>query len=97
MSTSIVSTDLVAMGDVRWRQRVRVRGQVRSTRVQPWGGDVPSLECTVVDETGGLTVVFLGRSKVGGVVLGAILEAEGMVAESRERLVMINPVYRLVS
>ncbi|MBV8160339.1 MAG: DNA-binding protein, partial [Acidimicrobiia bacterium] len=43
-----------------WRSRARVAGRVRSLRVQPWAG-VPTLEGTLVDDTGGISVVFLGR------------------------------------
>jgi hypothetical protein len=82
------------MGDVRWRQRVRVRGQVRSMRVRPGGEGVGTLEVTVMDDTGGLTLVFLGRRKIAALELGTVLEAEGMVGENRERLVILNPVYR---
>ena len=90
------STDeITPIGDVRWRDRVRVSGRVRSMRVQPWSG-VGSLECTIVDETGGLTLVFLGRSSIGGIRLGTQLVAEGTVAASRDRLAILNPVYDLV-
>ena len=65
-----------------WRTRARIRGHVRSMRVQPWG-DVASLECVVVDETGGILLVFLGRRKVAGIELGRELVAEGMVGQSR--------------
>ncbi len=85
------------IGDVRWRQRVRVRGHVRSMRVRPWAEGVSTLEATLVDETGGVTLVFLGRTKILGLSLGRELEAEGMVGENRERLVILNPVYELVA
>jgi hypothetical protein len=57
---------------------------------------VGALELTLVDDTGGLTVVFLGRTRIGGIGLGTRLEVEGMVGESRERLVLLNPVYRIL-
>jgi hypothetical protein len=84
------------IGEARWRQRIAVEGHVRSMRVRPWAGEVGALELTLVDETGGLTVVFLGRTRIGGIGLGARMEVEGMVGESGERLVILNPVYRLV-
>jgi hypothetical protein len=84
------------IAEARWRRRIAVEGQVRSMRVRPWAGEVGALELTVVDDTGGLTVVFLGRTKVGGIALGTRLQVEGMVGESRERLVILNPVYRLL-
>ena len=87
--------DQVPIAEVRWRQRVVVRGTVRSMRVRPWAEGVSTLEATLVDETGGVTLVFLGRKRIAGLRLGTALEAEGMVGENRGRLVIINPVYRL--
>lgn len=93
--TDLLSPETMPIRDVRWRDRVRVAGRMRSMRVQPWSG-VPSLECTIVDDTGGLTLVFLGRSSIGGIRLGTRLVAEGMISESRARLVILNPVYELL-
>ena len=86
----------VAIGSISWRQRVRVRGKVRSLRVQPWEGGVATLECTIVDDTGGLVVIFMGRRRIGGVSLGAAMEIEGMVIENRGRLAVMNPAYTLL-
>jgi hypothetical protein len=85
------------IGQVRWRQRVVVEGQVRSMRVRPWGDGISTLEATLVDDTGGITLVFLGRHHIAGVALGGRLVAEGMVGENRERLVILNPVYWLLT
>src|SRR3954452_2107516 len=77
----VVATDarcIVAIGDVQWRQHVCVTGKVRSVRVQPWAG-VATLECTLIDATGGLSVVFLGRRRVAGIHPGSRLTVEGMV------------------
>jgi hypothetical protein len=84
------------IGSVTWRRRARVRGTVRAMRLQPWAEGVVSLELTLDDPTGGLTVVFLGRRAVPGIELGRELEVEGMVSESRNRLVILNPIYRLL-
>ncbi len=62
---------------------------------QPWEG-VTTLECTLVDETGGLTVIFMGRQRIGGVNLGARLEVAGTVIESRGHLALMNPEYTLL-
>jgi DNA/RNA endonuclease YhcR with UshA esterase domain len=67
---------------------------VRAERVEPLAG-TPSLECTLVDETGGVCVVFLGRRRVEGVQIGASVTVEGMVIEHRGRLAIVNPVYEL--
>jgi RecJ-like exonuclease len=65
-------------------------------RVQPWGG-VPTVECTVVDESGGVIVVFLGRRAVPGIGLGRRMAVEGMVGERRGHLAILNPDYELLA
>jgi hypothetical protein len=83
-----------AIGEVRCRQRVKVHGRVQSIRVEPLGGS-PSLECTVVDETGGLSVVFFGRRQIEGIAIGAVVTVEGMAIDHHGRLAIVNPVYEL--
>jgi hypothetical protein len=82
------------IGGVEWRQRVRVTGRIEAIRVQPLAGS-PVLECTLVDETGGISLVFLGRRSIAGLDIGATLTAEGMVIDQRGRLAIINPLYQL--
>ena len=84
------------IGDCRWRERVRVEGRIRALRVQPWEGGMATLEVTVVDETGGIVAVFMGRQQLAGVRLGAHVELEGMVVESRAQLAIMNPEYTLL-
>jgi hypothetical protein len=69
---------------------------VRSLRVQPWSG-IQTVECVLVDDTGGLSVVFLGRRAVPGITLGRTMEVEGMVGQHRGYLAMINPRYELIA
>ncbi len=78
------------------RQRVRVAGRVRSMTVQPWG-DVPALECVVADDSGRLTVAFLGRREIAGIEPGTRVVVEGTVGERRGQLTMINPSYELLA
>ena len=82
----------VPIADVRFRERARVSGRVRSVRIQPWAG-VATLECTLVDETGGLLVVFLGRREVAGLHCGTRLVVEGMVGERHGCFAILNPDY----
>ena len=56
----------------------------------------PSLECTLVDATGQLLVVFQGRRLVPGVEPGTRLLVEGPVGERGRRLAMTNPVYTIL-
>ena len=87
---------VIPIGDVQWRARVKVAGRVKALRVQPWSEKIQSLELTLVDGTGGITVVFLGRRQIGGVKLGARLVVEGTVAETRNQLAILNPAYQLL-
>jgi hypothetical protein len=85
----------VPIASVHVRQRVKVSGRVHSLRVQPWAGQ-PTLECTLVDHSGRIQIVFLGRRHVAGIEPGAELVVEGMVGEHLGRLVIRNPDYRLL-
>ena len=78
------------------RAILRVVGRVRSMRVQPWSG-VQALECTLVDGSGAINIVFLGRRTVAGLEVGAKLTAEGMVGKHDGRLAIINPSYELLT
>jgi amino acid transporter len=87
---------VTAIGDVRWRDHVRVQGQVRSVRVAPQR-DVPTLECVLDDGTGTLIAVFLGRRELAGVKVGSRLEATGTAGVHQNRLAILNPSYRLLT
>ena len=82
------------MGELIWRDEAQVTGRVRSVRVWP-AGDVLSLECVLVDGTGGVSVAFLGRSSIAGVQPGTEMTVAGRVGSRRERLAFLNPVYTL--
>jgi hypothetical protein len=86
----------IPVTSVEWRTRARVAGRVRSLRVQPWAG-VPTLEGTLVDDTGGISVVFLGRRHVPGIRPGTRMVVEGMVGDHSGRLAILNPEYRLLA
>ncbi|MDA8292543.1 MAG: amino acid permease [Actinomycetota bacterium] len=86
----------VRIVDVRWRQRARVAGRIRSVRVQPRAG-ISSLEATLDDGSGQIVLVFQGRRLVPGIEPGARLVVEGMVGERGRRTAMINPAYTLLT
>jgi len=85
---------VIPIAEAQFRERVKVRGRVRSLRVRPWA-DSPTLEVVLVDETGGITVVFLARRRIGGVHPGTIMSVEGMVGAHERRLAILNPEYEL--
>ncbi len=81
--------------DAGWRDRVVVAGEVRSVRVAPLH-DAPTLELVLVDGTGAMSVLFLGRRSIAGVGVGSKMVVEGTVGIHRARLALRNPVYRLL-
>ncbi len=83
------------IGELEWRKRATVCGRIRSVRVQPWSG-VQCLECTIVDRTGAINIVFLGRRQIAGMAVGATVIIEGMVGKHEGRLAMINPAYEII-
>jgi amino acid transporter len=89
-----VSDGAVPIESVLWRQRVKVRGRVQALRIAPLAGS-PSLECILVDDTGGISLVFLGRRRIGGISIGVAMTAEGMTIDHHGRLAIVNPVYEL--
>jgi hypothetical protein len=78
------------------RQRVTVAGLVHSLRVQPRAG-VATLECTVIDNTGSMTIAFLGRREYPGLHSGRRVIAEGVVGDYHGRLAMLNPRLELLA
>ncbi|HVA03906.1 MAG TPA: amino acid permease [Acidimicrobiales bacterium] len=94
-----VSTDVsgtTPIGDAQWRQRVRVAGKIKSVRV-PSGGATANLECTLVDGSGAILLVFQGRRRIPGIQQGARLVAQGMVGAWEGQLAILNPEYELIA
>jgi hypothetical protein len=84
------------IAEVAYRRHARVSGRIRTQRVRPWSG-IGTLECTLVDGTGAITVVFLGRRRIPGINLGTRIIVEGTVGQHSGKLAILNPVYELLS
>jgi amino acid transporter len=83
------------IGAATWRQKVTVEGRVKSVQLGTAVGR--SLEVQVFDDTGGLRLLFMGRTQIPGVECGAVLRATGRVGEFRGHLAIANPQYELLS
>ncbi|MGI8662144.1 MAG: hypothetical protein ACR2LQ_02905 [Acidimicrobiales bacterium] len=88
------ATTITDIADVTFRERCKVRGTVRSLRVRPWA-DSPTLEVVLVDDTAGITVIFLARRKVAGIRPGTVMTVEGVAGAHERRLAILNPEYQL--
>jgi hypothetical protein len=87
---------ITPIGDVRWRDRVTIAGRVQTLRVKSSAGGT-SLEAVIEDDTGAMSIVFIGRKHIGGFEVGTKLRAQGMAAEHRGRLAILNPAYALIA
>ena len=85
----------IPINKATWRKRAHIRGTVSTIRTAPSGG-APRVEVEVWDETGGITLQFLGRRQIVGLDVGSTICAEGMVGEEDGALTILNPSYELV-
>jgi hypothetical protein len=86
--------NITPIGNITWRKRAHVQGRVSSIKSAP-SGSSPLVEVEVWDESGGVTLQFLGRREISGLEVGSHLKAEGMVGENNGQLVILNPSYEI--
>jgi hypothetical protein len=87
--------NVTPIGKIEWRKRAQVQGRVTSIKTAP-RGSAPTLEVEIWDETGGVSLHFLGRREIAGLEVGSQLRAEGMVGEEEGSMVILNPSYELL-
>ena len=85
---------MTPIGKITWRKRAHVTGHVTAIRPASMN-TAPTLEVEIWDETGGVTLQFLGRREIAGLEVGSIMSAEGMVGESEGSLTILNPSYEI--
>lgn len=77
------------------RERVRLRGTLRTVTLRPRGG-VPALEAELFDGTGVITIVWLGRRRIAGISPGRSIEVQGRIGAHDGSRIMYNPRYELI-
>jgi RecG-like helicase len=87
--------NMTPIGEIEWRKRAQVQGRVTSIKSAP-RGSAPYLQVEVWDQTGGVTLQFLGRRDIAGLEVGSQIRAEGMVGEEEGSLTILNPSYELL-
>ena len=86
---------MMPIGKISWRKRAHVTGRV--TAIRPAAMDsAPTLEVEIWDETGGVTLQFLGRREIAGLEVGSMMIADGMVGEQNGALTILNPAYEIL-
>ncbi|MDT0260581.1 amino acid permease [Jatrophihabitans lederbergiae] len=84
-----------AINTVGWKQQVTIEGWVKVVQVGTVAGK--SLEAQVFDDTGGIRLLFFGRTAIAGIVPGARLRASGRIGEYKGHLALANPRYELLA
>ena len=95
LAPGLVPEGTVPIIGLRPRDRATIAGRIKQVRVQPRSG-IATLQATVVDATGTIVVVFLGRRHIAGIVPGACVLFSGVVGEHGGELEILNPVYQLL-
>lgn len=80
----------VPIGGARPRDLVVVEGDVVHVTCRAWTGG-PTLEVTIVDDTGSLVLAFLGRRRVGGLEPGRRLVAAGRLVDHHRGRLVLDP------
>jgi hypothetical protein len=88
-------TGTISIDDAPDRERVKLRGALRTVTLRPRGG-VPALEAELSDGTGVIMVVWLGRRRIAGIEPGRAIEVEGRIGAHEGVRVMYNPRYELL-
>src|SRR3954451_8099678 len=88
-------TGTTSIADAPDRERVKLRGALRTVTLRPRAG-VPALEAELNDGTGVITVVWLGRRRIGGIEPGRSIEVEGRIGAHEGIRVLYNPRYELI-
>ena len=87
--------NITPIGSISWRKRAHVQGRVSAIKSAP-SGSSPLVEVEMWDESGGVTLQFLGRREISGLDVGSQLKAEGMVGENNGQLIILNPSYEII-
>jgi hypothetical protein len=87
--------EITPINEITWRNRAHIEGRVSSLKSSP-SGSAPRVDVEVWDESGGVTLQFLGRREIAGLEVGSVLRAEGMVGEQEGALTILNPSYEIL-
>lgn len=71
-----------------------VTGDIASIRLRP-ESEVQALEAEISDDSGRLTLVWLGRSSITGIIPGRRITVHGRIVTHGDLRLMYNPRYEL--
>jgi RecG-like helicase len=82
------------IASVKWKQRVTIEGRIKIVQVGTTAGK--SLEAQVFDSSGGMRLLFFGRTRIPGIEPGSLVRVSGTVGEYKGHLALANPRYELL-
>ena len=85
---------VLPIASVKWKQRVTIEGRIKIVQVGTAAGK--SLEAQVFDSTGGIRLLFFGRTRIPGIEPGSVVRVSGTVGEYKGHLALANPRYELL-
>lgn len=95
LRTRYQETGRDCIADVPDRQRVQLRGTIKTVTLRPRGG-VPALEAELYDGTGVIMLVWLGRRRIAGIDPGRSMAVQGRIGVHDGERIMYNPRYELM-
>jgi RecG-like helicase len=84
------------IGDLRDRQRARLRGTITVLTIKPRAG-TPWLEAELSDGSGSVTLIWMGRREIAGVTAGREIIVTGRVSCVDGQSRIYNPSYELIA
>ena len=90
----VASIGATAVAQCSKGEPVTVAGTLRAVTLRPRAG-VPTLEAELYDGTGSITLIWLGRRRIGGVECGRSLVARGRLTSYDGRPTIYNAEYEL--
>ena len=84
---------LVPIREAPDRERVVVQGTLRTVTLRPRGG-VPALEAELYDGSGSISVVWLGRRRIGGIAPGRGIRVVGRIGVQEGPARDVQPALR---
>jgi hypothetical protein len=94
LSQEVSPCGATPIADCPDREPVILAGTLRTVRLRPRAG-VPVLEADLWDGTGSVTVSWLGRRQIPGIVPGRRIMVRGRITTAAGQRSVYNPIYEL--
>src|SRR6202035_4509478 len=94
LQTDIAQASATPIGDCMDHEFVDVSGTLRTVTLRPRGPSL-TMEADLWDGTGNITLIWLGRRNIPGIIPGRRIVVHGRVARIKGERTLFNPIYEL--